>query len=193
LDQLASDDRIAVRRKRRRALVVVLLASSLATLGAGAMSLAIFTDSTDATGAWTTGTIDLATDTSTTFNATGIMPGDDGEQTVNVQNNGTGDLRYALTSSATNPDDAGLRDELQLTVSEGACGAGGTVLYSGDLNGAFFGDVAQGAQGDDRELAAASDEDLCFAWSFPLSADNSFQGSSTEATFTFAAEQTANN
>jgi hypothetical protein len=65
----------------------------------------------------------LGVSPSTTFSATDIMPGDSGSQTVTVSNTGTGDLRYAMTSSATNADGKGLRGQLALTVEAGACGS----------------------------------------------------------------------
>ncbi len=44
MDQTTLDQAAARRTKRRRALLAVLLSASLATLGAGALSLAQFTD-----------------------------------------------------------------------------------------------------------------------------------------------------
>jgi hypothetical protein len=187
-------DRAAARRsKRRRALIVMLLSSSLAMLGAGAMSLAVFTDSQAASGSWSAGTVVLGVSPSTAFTASGIMPGDQGSQTVTVDNTGTGDLRYAMTSSATNDDAKGLAAQLDLTVQAGTCAAPGATLYSGSLDGASFGDPAQGGDAGDRDVAAGASDDLCFSWSFPLDSGNAYQGAATTATFTFDAEQTANN
>lgn len=193
MDQTAFDNTSQPRRRRRRAILAVLLMSSVATLGAGAMSLAVFSDSQAADGSWSTGTVVLGVSPSTTFSASGIMPGDKGSQTVTVANNGTGALRYALTSSTTNADGKGLADQLTLSVDAGTCGSTTGNLYSGSLNGASFGNPAQGADAGDRDLAAASSEDLCFSWAFPLTSGNGYQNAATTATFTFAAEQTANN
>jgi len=180
------------RRRRRRGLVVLLLTFSLASLGAGLFSLAIFTDSAASDGSFTAGTIDIATSPSTLFTVTNIMPGDSGSATLTVQNNGSAQLRYAMSSSATNADGKGLRSQLNLTIKAGAC-PGGSSLYGGVLNGASFGSNAQGAQAGDRTLNGLASEQLCFAWDLPLATGNAFQGATTTATFTFDAEQTANN
>jgi hypothetical protein len=55
------------------------------------------------------------------------------------------------------------------------------------------GDASQGSQAGDRSLDAATSEILCFRVSLPSSTGNAFQGATTTATFTFSAEQTANN
>lgn len=183
------------RRLTRRAGLTLLLAASVAlTFGAGTSTLAIFTDSENATAAFSTGTIDLTASPSTVFTASGIFPGDSGSQTVTVANAGTGALRYALSTSATNADGLGLAAQLQLTITAGACpGAGGPLYGAAALGFAAVGNPAQGAQAGDRTLAGATSEDLCFAWSLPSSTGNAYQGAATTATFTFAAEQTASN
>jgi camelysin-like metallo-endopeptidase len=194
MDRYELADQAAHRRKkRRRALVAILLASSLATLGAGAMSLAVFTD-TDATGgSWTAGTIILGVTPAPVFTATNVMPGDSGSQTLTLANTGTGQLRYAM-STATTDSGAGLNSKLQLTIKAGTCAAPGATLYSGNLNGAFLGSNAQGAQLGDRQVNAGSSDSLCFAWSLDLlTTGNAYQGASATATFTFDSEQTANN
>jgi predicted ribosomally synthesized peptide with SipW-like signal peptide len=182
------------RRRRRRGLIVLILGFALASLGAGAFSLAIFTDTSASDGTFTAGTIDIATSPSTLFTVSNIMPGDSGSASLTVQNNGSGQLRYAMTSSSTNPDTKALRGQLWLTITAGACPGSGTPLYDNVLSGAAFGSVLSGAQAGDRTLNAAASEQLCFAWSLPLlTTGNAFQGATTTATFTFSAEQTANN
>lgn len=192
MHQLAQD-RTVQRRKRRRALVALLFVASLATIGAGAMSLAVFSDSQASQGAWSTGSIVLGVNPSTAFSASDIMPGETGTQTIAVSNSGTGALRYAISTSATNTDGKGLAAQMTLTVSPGTCASPGSSIYSGALGSAAVGSSTQGAQAGDRTLAAGANENLCFAWSFPLSSGNGFQNAATTATFTFAAEQTANN
>ncbi|MCI0583561.1 MAG: CalY family protein [Chloroflexi bacterium] len=186
---------LAGRRNVRRAGLILLLAASAAlTVGTGASTLAIFTDSTDATAAFTTGTVDLTLSPTTVFTANGIYPGDSGSQTVTVTNGGTGTLRYAMSTSATNADGLGLAAQLSLTITAGPCpGAGGPLYGAAALGSAALGNPAQGAQAGDRSLAGAASEDLCFAWSLPSATGNGFQGAATTATFTFAAEQTASN
>ena len=193
MDTYDLEDQVATRRrKRRRALIAILLSSSLATLGAGAMSLAVFTDSDAVGGSWTAGTIILGVTPSPVFTATGIMPGDSGSQTLTLVNTGTGQLRYALTT-ATTDSGAGLDSKLQLSIRQGTCAAPGASLYSGNLSGAFIGNPAQGNQGSDPVVNAGTSASLCFAWSLDLNTTgNSYQGASASATFTFASEQTAN-
>lgn len=181
------------RSKRRRALIAILLSTSLLTLGAGAVSLAVFTDTTDLDGTWTAGSIVLGTSPSTTFTVDDILPGDSGSQDITVENNGTGDLRYAMSSSSTNADGKGLAAQLNLTIEAGTCAAPGATLYSGSLDGAAFGDSTQGADTGDRDVLAGGTDDLCFSWDFPLASGNGYQLATTTATFTFDAEQTANN
>ena len=193
MDKLALDQTTSRRRTRRRALVAMLLASSLATVGAGAMSLAVFTDSKASSGSWTAGTVILGVSPATAFTATGILPGDTGSQTIAVSNTGTGALRYAMTSTTTNTDSKGLAAQMTLTIKLGTCAAATTTLYTGLLSAAAIGNPAQGAALGDRAVAATTTENLCFAWTFPLGSGNGFQSAATTATFTFAAEQTANN
>jgi Camelysin metallo-endopeptidase len=193
VDQTSFDRTSSRRRGRRRALVALLMATSLATVGAGAMSLAVFTDSKASTGSWTSGTVILGVAPATTFTATGIMPGDTGSQTVTVSDSGTGALRYAMTSASTNTDGKGLAAQMTLTIKTGTCVSPVTTLYSGGLSAALLGDPTQGAQAGDRTVAAGASDTLCFAWTFPLASGNPFQGAATSTTFTFAAEQTANN
>ena len=191
LDPAQVDQR---RRRRRRGLVVLILGLALASLGAGAFSLALFTDTAASNGTFTAGTIDIATSPTTLFTVTNMMPGDSGSATLNVQNNGSGQLRYAMTSVATNTDTLGLRSQLGFTITAGACPGAGAPLYNSVLQGAAFGNTASGFQAGDRTLNALSNEDLCFAWNLPLlTTGNAFQGATTTATFTFSAEQTANN
>ena len=193
MDQLDFDTTARRRTKRRRALLAILLGSSLATVGAGAMTLAQFTDSDTSTGSWTSGTIILGVSPATAFTVTNLMPGDSGSQTVTVSNTGTGAARYALSTSATNTDTKGLAAQMTLTIKAGTCPGSGTALYSGALGSAAFGSSTQGAQPGDRDVPAAGSDSLCFAWSFPLTSGNPFQAAATTATFTFASEQTANN
>ena len=193
MTSLAHDVQRVRSRSRRRATAAMLTSLSIATLGAGAMSLAVFTDSDAAAGGWSAGTIELGVDAGASFSAVGILPGDTGTKTITVENNGTGDLRYALVASATNDDGKALAAAIALEIRPGACPSAAAAVYAGDLGSATFGDPSQGADAGDRTVAAGASEDLCFSWSFPLTAGNAYQGAATTATFDFAAEQTANN
>lgn len=182
-------------------LVVGLFASVIS------VAAALFTDSqaVDAN-AFTTGTLDLTTDRTTalvTFN--NMAPGDQATAPIVVTNNGSLSLRYAISSVATDADLKGLMSQLDLTIKTGVTdcsNAGfatdGTVIYGpadlGSLTGLnLVGDPTTGGQAGDRTLAAAGAENLCFNVALPLATGNAFQDATTTATFTFFAEQTANN
>ena len=195
MDQIIVDRQIRRRRTRRRGIVALLGAVSLLTIGAGSISLAQFTDNSGATWAFTAGTIDIST-SPTVFTAVNpMMPGDNSTQSLTVSNAGTGDLRWSLAVAATNT----LGSALQLTIKTqdggGGCAAftGTSVLAATTLNGAALGSSAQGAQAGDRNLAAGASEVLCFRVSLPLTTGNALQGITSAASFTFDAEQTANN
>ena len=157
------------------------------------MSLAVFTDSKDSTASWSTGTVVLGVSPTVAFSPTGIMPGASGTQTMTVSNTGTGALRYAMSAATTNADGKGLAGQLNLTIQAGTCASPGATLFTGALSSAALGSNAQGANTGDRNVAAGASDSLCFAWSLPLNTGNAFQGAATTATFTFDAEQTANN
>jgi len=116
-------------------------------------------------------------------------------------------MRYAVSSTATNADTKNLMSQLVLTVKTGdsgspttCTGGTGTQLYSGVLSSAtsapgtkIVGDNTTGSQAGDRTLAGAASETLCFNVSLPLATTSGYASASTTATFTFDAEQTANN
>jgi len=179
--------------RRRRGLIALLLSLSVLTLGTGVFSLAVFTSTDTSSGSFTTGTIVLDATPATVFTVTGILPGDSGSATLNVKNNGTGDMRYAMTSSSTNTDGKNLKGQMQLSIKAGTCPGSGTALYSGALGTAAIGNVAQGNQGADRPVLSGASENLCFAWSLDGATDDNYQNASTTTTFTFVGEQTANN
>lgn len=191
-------DRTAPRRRRSRLLGLLALGLAGAGLGGSVLSLALFTDTQSVSAnAFSSGTIDLgASPSSALLSFSDMLPGDSVDGTLAVSNDGTGALRYAMTSSATNGDAKGLRDVVTLSVKDEGSGCAafdGTTLYSGALNGASFGDATAGDDTGDRTLAALAGETLCFRASLPIGTGNAYQGAATTATFTFEAEQTANN
>ena len=130
----------------------------------------------------------------TAFTVTDIMPGDSGSQTIVVSNTGTGDARYSLSTSATNTDTKGLAAADDARRSRRAPAGAGATLYSGALGSAAFGSrprvprpATATCSRPARPTASAS------RGSFPLASGNAFQTAATTATFTFDAEQTANN
>ncbi|MBI3537563.1 MAG: hypothetical protein HY070_08415 [Chloroflexi bacterium] len=163
---------------------------------------ALFTSTaTIAANTFTTGTVTISTSPSSALvTFSNMAPGDQVTAPLTVSNDGSLQLRYAMTSSSTNADAKALRDQLVLTVKSGVTtctnagfGASGTSLFSGALSAGAFGDPASGAQTGDRTLNASATETLCFNVSLPSSSGNAFQNATTTATFTFSAEQTANN
>jgi camelysin-like metallo-endopeptidase len=206
LDALAALDSAHRRRRRRRALAALLLLVLLVpSIGASYFTLALFTDQETVTADFTTGTIDLdgVKIDALVLTTSALMPGDTVTDDVVVENDGSAQLRYAMTTSSTNADSKALRDALTLTIKTIDVTTPGTpcndfdgasTLYTGVLGAstAKFGNPAQGADTGDRTLNAAANETLCFRVSLPSGTGNSSQGATTTTTFTFDAEQTAN-
>jgi predicted ribosomally synthesized peptide with SipW-like signal peptide len=194
-----------VNTKRNKILLTLGAAAVVATIGASAVSLALFTSTAVVPGnTFSTGTVQIGTSpTSALVTYSNMAPGDQVTAPITVSNTGSLDLRYAITSVATNVDSKGLKDQLVLTIKSGVTtcdngnwAADGTTVYTGDLDsstGALVGDVTPGSQGGDRTVAAGGNEVLCFNVGLPISTGNAFQGATTTATFTFSAEQTKNN
>lgn len=192
-------------RTRRRVLLILGAALTVATIGVGAASLALFTSTANVpANTFTAGTVVISTNPVTALVTIAAMaPGDAVTAPITVSNTGTLDLRYAISSVATNADAKGLKDQLVLTIKSGvatctnaAYAATGTIEYTGDLDsttGKLVGDAASGSDPGDRLLAASTGEVLCFHVSLPLATGDAFQAATTTATFTFDAEQTKNN
>lgn len=196
MDQLVIERQVDRRRKRRRGIVALLAALSALTIGAGSVSLALFTDSDSSTWSFTTGTIDIESNPAVMTAITGMMPGDIAKDSLTVSNAGNATLRYAMSTVATNALGSQLTVEVRSQDAGGGCAAfTGAVIVAGGttLNGAGFGSAVQGPQAGDRTLAGGASEVLCFQVTLPFNTPNAFQGATSTATFTFAAEQTANN
>jgi hypothetical protein len=171
----------------------------------GLGGLAVFTDQ-EAIDANDFDTLDVDISTAPTtamITMSGMIPGDSVTDDVVVSNDGDLDLRYAISSSATNTDTLGLKDALTLTINTidvttpgTPCDDfDGTQLYTGDVDstaGVLVGDPAQGPQAGDRALAPTASETLCFRVELSSAATGP-DGASTSATFIFDAEQTVNN
>ncbi|CAG0928957.1 spore coat-associated protein N [Thermoflexales bacterium] len=189
----------------KKFLVVAIVFGALA--GFAGVGSALFTDSAavDAN-SFTTGTIDISTNpTTAVVTFSNMAPGDDVTAPIVIANDGSLELRYAVTSAATDADSKGLMSQLDFTIKSGVTvcdNAGfatdGTVVYAtndlGSLAGInVIGDPTTGAQAGDRVLAASANETLCFNVVLPIGTGNAYQDATTTATFTFAAEQTVNN
>jgi predicted ribosomally synthesized peptide with SipW-like signal peptide len=196
VDQNLDQDRTKRRRTRRRGIIALLTALAALTLGAGSVSLAFFTDSDSSTWSFTTGTISITSNPAVVTAVTGMMPGDSATDSLTIANTGNATLRYAMSTVATNALGGQLTLAVRAEDAGGGCAAftGAVIVASGTtLNGAAIGSSAQGAQAGDRTLAGGASEVLCFRVSLPSNTGNAFQGVSSVATFTFDAEQTANN
>ena len=189
----------------RGLLALMALGLGIIGTGTGAMSLALFTDQETAAATFSSGSIvldDVKID-GLTLSVSPLMPGDRITDDVVVENDGTAELRYAISTATTNPDTKGLRDALSLTVKTvdvttpgTPCdNFDGTTLYTGILGAstAAVGSPAAGAQAGDRTLAGLTAETLCFRLELPLATTNTYAAASAVTTFTFDAEQTANN
>ncbi|MEP6640189.1 MAG: TasA family protein [Chloroflexota bacterium] len=191
--------------KRNRLLLLLGAAVAIGSIGVGAASLAIFTSTaTVPANTFSAGTVVIGTSPTTALvTYSNMAPADQVTAPITVSNSGSLDLRYAVSSIATNADAKGLRDQLALTIKTGvttctnaAWAADGTVAYTGDLDstaGKLIGDATTGADTGDRTLTAGASEVLCFHVSLPFATGDAFQGATTTATFTFSAEQTKNN
>jgi len=187
-------DRAATRsRRRRRGILGLLLGLTTLSLGAGMFSLAIFTDTDASTGSFEAGTVDIESSPAIAFTVTSMVPGDTVTQALTIDNAGTASLRYALSTVASDALGDALTLEIKTIGTNCATFDGTAVLAATTLDGAAVGSSAQGAQAGDRTLAAAASEVLCFRVALPLAAGDALQAATSDVTFTFDAEQTANN
>lgn len=199
-------------RRRRVVWAALTLAIALATMAVSATG-AIFTETDPVDGnAFTTGSVDLGqAPTTAVVTAEDMAPGDATTGRLEVTNDGSLELRYAMTSQTTEDalasqlglwiwDEAAEADSAgENTTCDAAPGEGVTTyLYEqaalGSTGGTnVIGDPAAGGDTGDRVLAAGASEVLCFHVELPFDTGSTFENASTSATFTFEAEQTANN
>ena len=188
----------------RKIFVLSIVAGLLAAFASGGSALFTST-STVTANTFTAGTVAISTNPVTALvTFANMAPGDQVTAPLVVSNAGSLDLRYAVTSVATNADAKALMSQLVLTIKSGvttctnaAYGATGVTLYSGALGSVLginvVGDPTAGFQAGDRPLTTLTNETLCFHVSLPIGSGNAYQAATTTATFTFNAEQTANN
>ncbi len=193
------------RRRRRGLLALLIAATAVISLSGAILSLALFTDSEAVGGnSFQAGTIDISVAPATAIlTADPIMPGDTVNGSAVVTNAGTAQLRYAITGFSTDADGLHLNTVLTVTIKELGTGCAtfdGTTLFSGLVPTGtpatatnLVGDPATGADTDDRSLNSGANETLCFRANLPIGTGDAFQGAVTTMTFTFEAEQTANN
>jgi hypothetical protein len=176
-------------------LVAIGVLTSFMSLG----GLSLFTATTDNDGnAFTSGSVDISTSPASAFlTMSNMAPGDSVTAQLTVSNDGTLDLRYAMTTDAVDALTPGLAAALTLEIRDEGTNCtlfdGTEEIYTGTLAAGFIGDPAPGAQAGDRPITVvAGSEVLCFRVTLPSGA-TSPEGGSTTATFTFDAEQTKNN
>lgn len=177
----------------------------LSVAAVGALSTgALFTDTAAVDGnSFTAGTINLSTTpVSSGFAVANMAPGDVVTKPITVKNDGSLELRYAMTSAAT----GALAPALTMAVKTGVTdctntgfATSGTSLYGAAGLGnpeavKVFGDSRQGPDTGDRVLVAGGSEALCVQVTLPGAATgNDFQAKTANVTFTFDGEQTKNN
>jgi len=184
-------------------LLVIGVVAAVALIGA----IALFTSSeTNPSNSFSTGTVDLAINPVTAmFTVSNMAPGDVEYSGIHLTNNGTLELRYAMTT--TDDDTSTLDEQLDLTIdvvtedgddniwytSDDVVGEANVYGADGVLATAAIGDPTQGPNAGDRTLAASGSERLRFKVTLPLSTGNAYQGTTCTVAFVFDAEQTANN
>lgn len=182
----------------RRKVLGGLTAIGAASAGAGAGTMALFSDTEQSTGNTVqAGTLDLNADGGdsevTTVTVSNAVPGDSGSDTTTLNNNGTmagsvdlvfsgatndeGDNPESETETTT-PGDLG--DVLEVTVSVGS-----TQVDTGTFNTVFDGTEADA----NVSLASGTQKDLTIDWTLPSGAGNDIQGDSVSGDITVQLNQ----
>jgi predicted ribosomally synthesized peptide with SipW-like signal peptide len=199
-----------VNSPRKRILLTAVAAMAVVSIGVGAVSLAVFTDTETVDATFTSGTIILdATKVDALNLALGDnwMPGDSVTGSVDVENDGTNPLRYSLntTTTAVAGANGGVLNTALLvevktidaTTPVTKCNEfDGTALQVSEALGSsnvMFGSVSPTVGTGDRTVLAAATDVLCIRISLPLATGDTYQGATAVSTFTFNAEQTENN
>lgn len=169
--------------------IAFLLIVSLSVIGAWAY----FLDTEVSTGnTLAAGTLDLSWTNESgvplPFNVSSIAPGETVEARISINNNGTLQLRYAMTTDVVSGTTLANQLQCRLYDYENSID-----LYNGSLSGAHIGDQSQGQQAGDRLVDGNSADYLAIEITLPADTGNEYQGLSTNVTFNFIAEQTVNN
>jgi predicted ribosomally synthesized peptide with SipW-like signal peptide len=175
--------------RRVRALLAIGPLVALSWAGA----YAAFTDTVDATSTFSTGSVSIeandqgGTVAFTSLSTSGMTPGTVTYAPLKISNAGTLGFRYAMATatSGSAPLAAALTIGIKVvgssTCDASAYAGSSTVAYA---QAAGIGSAAIAA----RPLSVGTSEYLCFRVELPASADNSLQGLSANATFTFTAD-----
>jgi predicted ribosomally synthesized peptide with SipW-like signal peptide len=201
------------RRRGTRLVAVAVAGIAAMSIGVGAISMAVFTDTETVDASFTSGTIILD---ATKIDGLGLsltlgenwMPGDSITGSVDVENDGTNPLRYSLNTTTTSVAGAGggvLNQALTIevrpvdaTTPVTKCNEfdGVPVLQTSEVLGAsnvMFGNPSPTDGTGDVTIAPLGTHVLCVRVSLPLTTGDTYQGATAVTTFTFNAEQTENN
>lgn len=175
--------------RRVRALLAIGPLVALSWAGA----YAAFTDTVDATSSFSTGSVEIEADDQggtvafTSLSTSGMTPGTVVYAPLKISNAGTIGFDYAM-ATATGGDAAlaagltiGVKVVPSTTCDATAYAGSGTVAVA-EVTGLGNASIAA------RPLAVGVAENLCFRVELPAGADNSLQGLTTDATFTFTAD-----
>jgi len=199
-----------VESKRKGILLTLGAALTVASIGMGAVSLAVFTDTETVDATFTSGTIILDATKIDALNLSlgaNWVPGDSVTGSVDVENDGGNTLRYSLNTTTTavaGPNGGVLNTALLVEVKTVDATTpivkcdnfDGTALQVSEALGSanvMFGSVSSTVGTGDRTVLATATDVLCIRISLPIATGDTFQGATAVSTFTFNAEQTANN
>jgi predicted ribosomally synthesized peptide with SipW-like signal peptide len=187
----------AKRRRQRAILALATVAMAALSVSSMVMTLAYFTDTETDDSTFDTGTIvlDAAKIDSLDLTTTNMLPGDAITGAVDVENDGTGELRYDVTTTAvdtSSPNGGPLSGALTIEVREVDVDTVGCGSFDGTSILAVETLDATNDLALDRVLASSASETLCIRVALPSGTDDTYQDASSVTTFTFAAEQTAN-
>ena len=174
--------------KRLRAVLAVGPLVALSWAGA----YAAFTDSVDATSSFSTGSVAIqANDQSgsvafTSLSTSGMRPGTVTYAPLKISNSGSLDATYTMASATSGS--AALAAALTVGIKVVGASTCDASAYAGSSTVAYAQAAGVGAAAiAARPLASGTSEYLCFRVELPASADNTLQGLTTNATFTFTA------
>ncbi len=196
--------------KRKGLLLSVGAVLTVVSIGIGAVSMAVFTDTETVDATFSSGTIvlDEAKINALSLTNTNLMPGDVVTGSVDVENDGVNELRYSLNTTTTDgssPNGDALSSALVVevrpidaTTPVTKCNEfdGVPALQASEVLGAsnvMFGSISPTVGTGDVTVAAGATHVLCIRVSLPIATDDTFQGATSVTTFTFNAEQTENN
>ena len=159
-------------------------------------TFATFTDSGTASSSFTAGTVDLLISSEsddaygfTSLEMNNMKPGDVKYAPLTIANNGSLSFSYSMSTSATNTDSKGLRDQLTLGVRKVASTCDATTYAAASGADILYAEGALSSGAISSRTLASGNEVLCFKVLLPSSSNDTFQGATTTATFTLSATQ----